>query len=248
MFLLNNLFKKKVPQFSPVVCDMHNHILYGIDDGSKSLEYSIEMIHQMMKLGFKKLIFTPHVISDYYPNNRQTISQPFNALNDYIGLNNLELKVEFAAEHLIDDAFIQDLKSNPENILSFGNKNVLIETPFINQPNQLEQIIFDLFNKGFTPILAHPERYVYLQSDYELMERIFQTGVKFQINLLSLISHYSPQSTKLAKYLIDNKLYHYVSSDAHKLSHIEQLKEVYSSKLFGKIEVERLLNNQLVSE
>jgi tyrosine-protein phosphatase YwqE len=170
------------------------------------------------------------------------------ALQQYIQENNLDIKIEYGAEHLIDDVFIQDLRCNPDNILSFGNKNVLIETPFINQPIQLEQVIFDLINNGFTPILAHPERYVYLQSDYELVNKIFQTGVKFQINLLSLISHYSPQSTKLAKYLIENKLYHYVSSDAHKLSHIEQLKEVYSSKLFGKIEVERLLNDQLVGE
>lgn len=248
MFLLNNLFKKKASPNTPVLCDMHNHVLFGIDDGSKTLDYSIEMIHQMMNLGFKKLIFTPHVISDYYPNNKKTISTPFLALQQYVQENHLDIKIEYGAEHLIDDVFIQDLKSNPENILSFGNKNVLIETPFINQPIQLEQVIFDLINKGFTPILAHPERYVYLQSDYELVNKIFQTGVKFQINLLSLISHYSPQSTKLAKYLIENKLYHYVSSDAHKLSHIEQLKEVYSSKLFGKIEVERLLNNQLVGE
>jgi len=248
MLLLKSLFKKKVTPRTPVDCDMHNHILFGIDDGSKILEYSIEMIHQMMNLGFKKLIFTPHVISDYYPNTKETISVPFLALKDYVLANNLKIQLEYAAEHLIDDVFIQDLKSNPDNILSFGNKNVLIETPFINQPIQLEQVIFELINKGFTPILAHPERYVYLQSDYELAEKIFETGVKFQINLLSLISHYSPQSTKLAKYLIENKRYHYISSDAHKLSHIEQLKEVYSSKLFGKIEVDLLLNNQLVGE
>jgi protein-tyrosine phosphatase len=248
MFLISNLFKKKTTPNTPVLCDMHNHVLFGIDDGSKSLDYSIEMIHQMMNLGFKKLIFTPHVISDYYPNNKETISTPFLALQQFVKDNHIDIKIEYGAEHLIDDVFIQNVKNNPENILTFGNKNVLIETPFINQPIQLEQVIFDLINKGFTPILAHPERYVYLQSDYELVNKIFQTGVKFQINLLSLISHYSPQSTKLAKYIVENKLYHYVSSDAHKLSHIELLKKVYSSKLFGKIEVDRLLNNQLVGE
>lgn len=248
MSFFKDIFKKKSPIVSPLLCDMHNHILFGIDDGSKTIENSIEMIVKMMELGYKKLIFTPHIISDYYPNTIETISEPFFEIKNYLKANNIDIEIEFAAEHLIDDNFVFNLSNSTKKILCFDDKKVLIETPFINQPNNLQQVIFDLINKGYEPILAHPERYVYLQCDYQLVETIFNTGVKFQINLLSLVSYYSPQATKLAKYLIDNNYYHYLGTDAHKIKHIEMLKDVYSTKIFSKIDFTRVENNQLIGK
>ena len=92
------------------------------------------------------------------------------------------------------------------------------------------------------PVLAHPERYIYLQDDYEEAERILDIGVKFQINLMSLASYYSPMAKKFSQWLIKNGHYHFLGTDAHSINHLKVVKEVLGSKLFSQIDFNKVEN------
>ncbi|MDP2174782.1 MAG: CpsB/CapC family capsule biosynthesis tyrosine phosphatase [Bacteroidota bacterium] len=221
---------------------MHNHLLPMIDDGSNSLEHSLLMLKAYSKLGYKKLIVTPHVIDGYYSNTPDIISRKFDELikESKVEVFSVEL-AGFAAEYMVDDSFYSRFLSN-EEFLTFKGKHLLLETPFLNQPMFFSQLIFELQNQNYIPVFAHPERYVYLHGNYQEAEKLFDSGIKFQINLLSLIGYYSPEVFKFCKWLIDKGYYHFLGTDAHKLSQLELLTKVASSKLFSKIDFTKVEN------
>jgi protein-tyrosine phosphatase len=236
-----SFFKRKVQDLG-LSWDMHNHVLPMIDDGSKSIEHSLLMMEAFYKLGYHKIIVTPHIIDGYYSNTPETISAKFNELNDNISSQEYSVVLdEYAAEYMVDDSFYNQFLSN-QKFLTFNGKHLLLETPFLNQPLFFGQMIFELQNKGYIPVFAHPERYIYLHENYEEAERLFDSGIKFQINLLSLIGFYSPNVLKFCKWLIEKGYYHLLGTDAHKLVQLELLNKVASSKLFNKIDFTKVEN------
>ena len=243
MGFLDQLFSKKIKVVNPLNWDMHNHILFGIDDGSKTLENSLIMARKFVDLGYTKLIATPHVMANYYDNTPEIIKEKKDLLNSALKTNGIPLQIEFAAEYYIDEYFLERVK-NKEALMKFNNEYMLVETSFLNKPIFFTELIFDLRTQGYTPIFAHPERYVYLQNNYEEVEKILETGVKFQINLLSLVGYYSPTAKKLAQWLIQNGHYSFLGTDAHSINHLELVNEVFQSKLFSKIDFTKVINCQ----
>lgn len=241
MGLLERLFGSAKLAEMPLKWDMHNHILFGIDDGSKSIEYSVEMAKNFIDMGFSKIIATPHVMSDYYPNNRQIIEDRKNQLEAALKAQNLSLEIGFAAEYYMDEVFYELIKSKGD-VLTFHDKHVLVETSFMNKPVFFDQLLFEIRTAGYLPVLAHPERYIYLQDNYEEAERILESGVKFQINLMSLASYYSPMAKKFAQWLIKNGYYHFLGTDAHSNNHLKVVKDVFGSKIFAQIDFSRVEN------
>ena len=112
---------------------MHSHLLLCIDDGVQSLEESIHIIQNLFDLGFEKIITTPHIISDFYPNTPEIISNKLSVLKSKLNEMGINIKVEAAAEYLIDEHFISLLESETD-LLTFGDSFVLVETPFLNKP------------------------------------------------------------------------------------------------------------------
>jgi len=244
MSFLKNIFSKKVITPSPLKWDMHNHLLFGIDDGSATLEYSVEMAKIYVSLGYSKITSTPHILSDFYPNTGPIIQEKRDALQNELNHQNIPLTLDFAAEYYIDDSFVKKIKEK-EQLLTFEGNHVLIESGFMNMPRNLHEVIFDLQTSGYVPVLAHPERYTYFQTDFSEAERIFNTGVKFQINLLAFVGYYSPMAKKLADWLVSKNYYHFLGTDAHSTKHLNLVPTVWKTKSFSKIDWTRVENANL---
>ncbi len=243
MGLISQFFSKNTKVENPLQWDMHNHILFGIDDGSKTLENSLLMARRFVDLGYSKVIATPHIMSNYYPNNRETISEKRDLLNQALIENQIPLELEFAAEYYIDEYFLEKLM-NREPLLTFNGNHVLVETSFLNRPVFFSKIMFELRTLGYIPVFAHPERYIYFHENYSQIDEVLELGVKLQINLLSLVGFYSPMVKKMAHWMVQNDKYNFLGTDAHNLDQMKVLTEVYQSKIFSKIDFTRVENSR----
>lgn len=227
MGLFSKLFKKKEKLIEPadlsvLQTDFHSHIIPGIDDGAQTIEDSIDLIKGLMELGFKKIITTPHCMVDYYRNTPEIINEGLAKVQAEIKKQNLNVILEAAAEYYVDDDF--ERKINAGEILTFGNNYVLFELPFLSEPPNLAQVVFSLQSMGYRPILAHPERYGFYYNDFEKYQDFVDRGVYLQVNLMSLMGHYSPETKKVAEKLIERGLVSFIGSDLHNVRQLELLK------------------------
>ena len=225
--------------------DIHSHLLPGIDDGAKSLEESLELLGHIRKMGYRKVITTPHIMSDYYPNTPPVIRQKLKELQSAAAQQQLDIEIGAAAEYYLDEQFYAQL-DQPEQFLTFGKNYILFETGFINQPVILFDTIFKIQAQGLKPVFAHPERYAYIQGNYQLAKDIVERGALLQLNLNSLTGYYSPMAKKTAEKLVDDGLISFVGSDLHNLRHMESLSDAINKKYFDKLLALDLLNNSLL--
>lgn len=244
-----NIFRKKkellFQNFEIIGVDMHSHLIPGIDDGSKSIDDSLEMIRAFIDLGFRKLYITPHVMSDYYKNDPKIIYEGYNKLKEAIIENNLQIEIFPSAEYYVDFEFEEKLKSNAE-LLPISEKYILIEFSFYNTPENYLDVIFQLQTKGYKVIFAHPERFVIFQNDYEKYVELKNRDVFFQINSISLLGDYGLMAKKTAERLIHDGFVDFVGSDAHNINQLERLRALRNNKLFySLITSKALLNNSL---
>jgi len=239
-------FKKKqldILESDFIFTDMHSHVLHNLDDGAENLEESVQILTKFVELGYKKAILTPHIMGDAYQNTPVGIREKLSLLKNVA--HGLGIQIECAAEYYIDESFYKKLELN-EEILSFGsNKYVLIETSYINESSYLTHVCFELQSKGFSPVLAHPERYTYMYDDFKKYKDMFERGLLFQINLNSLVGYYSDTSKKIAEKLIDNKMVHFVGTDCHSIKQAEATMRSKQTKHYLKLKDLPLLNHIL---
>lgn len=224
--------------------DLHSHFLPGIDDGVASFEEAIKTLTFFINRGYKKVITSPHIMSDYYKNTPEIIYNKLEELKLKVKENNLNIQVEAAAEYYLDEGFVEKLKKG-EKLLTFGSNYLLFETSYLNKPNQLNSVIFDILSAGYKPILVHPERYQYIQK-FEEFEEIKARGVYFQVNIASFTGYYSGTSKKFAELLVDNNMVNFLGSDCHGERHLGVLREAYNTKYYKKALELPLLNNSLL--
>ena len=240
-----SFFKKRYSfKEIPLLVDIHSHLLPQIDDGSSSMEETLELLACFQNLGFKKVITTPH-IQDLYPNTKKSIVSKLKEVKEILETTDLEIRIEAAAEYYFDES-LPGLISDKENLLTFGDDYVLFETPFLNEPFNLKELIFEMFSSGLKPVLAHPERYSYLQSNFKLAQDLWERGLLFQLNVASLSGLYSPLVSRFAKKLIGNKMVSFLGSDCHNLIHFEHYKKSLDKKFFHKALDLPLLNQSLL--
>lgn len=232
------------PKTNFLQVDLHSHLIPGLDDGVANWDEALSILKEMRGLGFDKVITTPHVIHDYYPNEPVQITEGVSKLNRLTKEAGLDIKVESGAEYFVDEHFAQKVKQG-DHLITFGDDYILIETPFMNKPVFLEEVIFDLQANGLKPILAHPERYVYLQKSPEYLEALAGIGTLFQINISSLIGYYSIEAKQFGKMMVQDKMVNFLGSDIHNHKHLSQVKKTITSKLFQKCRQLDLLNNSL---
>jgi tyrosine-protein phosphatase YwqE len=223
--------------------DMHSHLLPGIDDGAQDLEESLDLIRQLAGLGYQKLITTPHIMGDFYQNTPAIIEECLATVRQAVEEEGIPVTIEAGAEYYLDEWFPEKLARH--EIQSFGDHFLLFETAFMTQPHQLFTSIFDMKVKGYQPVLAHPERYLYLQTDYEQVRKIYEQGVFFQLNLNSLTGYYGSSAEDLAAYLIKEGMVDFAGTDTHGQRHINGLYKVLKSKDFGRLGNLDLKNNCL---
>lgn len=240
-----NWFTSKRKATNPVLVDIHSHLLPGLDDGVNSLEEAEHIVQHFRSLGYVRLITTPHVISDSYRNTTEGILAGLSELKKHLSDKGIYMQVEAAAEYYLDEELVHRVE-NDIPLLTFGGKYLLFETNFMTEPLNLREFIFMLTTKGYKPVLAHPERYVFLQQNPEKAEDLINRGVFFQVNINSLSGYYSKPAQVLARKLIEKGWVHFAGSDCHNYSHIELLKQTLQSRLYQKILTLPLLNNALV--
>lgn len=223
---------------------MHSHLLPGLDDGVKTFEESAAVISAFQQMGYKKLITTPHVMRDIYRNTTPVITAKLEALREHLKNAGIDINVDAAAEYYLDEGVLHDVETNVP-LLTFGAKHLLFETNFINEPFILKQFIFMAISHGYRPVLAHPERYMYLQENYDKAEDLLHRGVLFQVNLASLTGVYSRSAQRLAAHLIEKGFVHYLGSDCHHMDHALMIRDIWRNKYFEKALNLPLLNNSL---
>lgn len=220
-----SFFKKKddslALNYQSIGVDMHSHVLPGIDDGAQDVQQSIDLITKMMELGIQKIIATPHVMADYYRNTPETIGNALTILKTELKKQHIEIEVEAAAEHYFDETF--EARVNEHKLLTMGDNYALFELSFVSLPMNVIGVIQRMKELGYKPILAHPERYSYL--DIEQLRNVRDWGCDLQINTISLTGYYGKDAKKMAEAMVDSDIVDFMSSDMHHLRHATALKK-----------------------
>lgn len=228
---------KKAPHpgndYFPFATDIHSHILPGIDDGSPDIETSITLIKGLMELGVKRSVATPHIISDMYRNNAETINASLASLKEELVKQKIKFEVTAAAEYMMD-AYFFELLQTKQKLLTIKDNLVLTEFSYAMMPDNSEEMAFAIITEGYSPILAHPERYHYYSNNYKAYHHLKDLGFALQVNLLSLTGYYGKDAAKAAAYLLKNDLVTYLGTDMHHERHLAGLKDAVRKELFRK--------------
>jgi len=240
--IFNSIFKNKNYNY---MVDLHSHLLPGIDDGAKNMKESIELIVLLKDLGFKKLITTPHIMKHRFANSSEIILRVLGEVKDELQKQNIEIELEAAAEYYLDEHFMELLEN--KDILTFGENYVLFEMSYVNKPVNLESSIFEMGTSRYKPVLAHPERYMFMHKDIDSYKNLKDRGVLFQVNLNSFSGYYSKEAQAMAFKLAKEGLIDFIGSDTHKIKHLEHFKRNISSSVMNKIfSKNTILNEKLL--
>jgi protein-tyrosine phosphatase len=222
--------KHKKPLFEGL-CDIHNHLLPAIDDGSKSVGMSLKMLEKFDALGFTSVIPTPHVYQELYPNTPTTIKNAFDELTAKTSKIESPKVNAYGAEYMIDEVFMKNLQTCMPSLL-LKDEYILVEITFFSETTMLVEAGFTLLQNNITPILAHPERYHSINTIKEYKE-LKNKGFLMQLNALALMGHYGPEVKQKAEKLIQEGLYDFVATDAHYPQHLKTLQNLSLSKKQG---------------
>lgn len=248
MNLLKSIFqgKKKAPlDLSTLKVDMHSHLIPSVDDGSQSMDHTIGMLIRFAELGYKKVITTPHIMYDYYRNTPEIILGGLEKVRAEIERLNIPIEIDAAAEYFFDEHFVYLIEN--EKLLTFGQNELLFEFSFAAKPNGIDGLVFKLKSKGYQPVLAHYERYLFfLEEGIEPAKKLREKGVFIQMNLNSLTGHYGPAIKKQAELLVDNNLIDYIATDCHRIEHLQILEKNLDKKYFRKLQEMEFRNKNLL--
>lgn len=245
MGLFGSLFKKKLDPFqlSDLKVDIHSHLIPGIDDGARTMDESIAMLAKFESLGYKKVITTPHIMSEVYPNNSERIREGLDKVRENASQVGLSIEIDAAAEYYFDETL--EFRVKEKNFMTFGDGFVLIEFAFHHAPMFEDKLFFDMQMAGYKPVLAHFERYLYYLGSTERALELREKGVKIQMNLNSLTGHYGNEVRKQAERLIDAELIDFVGTDCHRMHHLMLLESNLSNPYFHKLKDLELKNRML---
>lgn len=209
--------------------DLHSHLCYGIDDGTRSLEESVSILKQMQKAGFTDVFLTPHYIegSKYTANNKEK-QKKLKELQLACQKENININLYLGNEVYLTSNIVELIKKG--QIMTLNNtKYILIELSLYRENANLKDIIRSIILDGYIPIIAHPERYQYLDSKMTLIYELKQMGVLFQGNYLSLFDKYGRKAKKNLQKMLKNGIISFIGSDIHHES------KLYEDKVYKKI-------------
>lgn len=214
--------------------DIHSHILPGVDDGSPDFPTSLSLLRYMEELGFREVWLTPHIMEECSHSAdrlRQRLAELQEAYNGNITLH-------LGAEYMMDAAFTDKLK---DSLLPIGCFHLLVETSYMFPPSGLQDLLLSVWKRGYQPLIAHPERYMYLEEEdyYELKEK----GYLFQLNLMSLSGYYGSRPKSVSEKLLQRGMYDHVGTDLHHLSRYQPMLNRLKLSRPQLDALERLLHN-----
>ncbi|ESU22169.1 capsular polysaccharide biosynthesis protein [Flavobacterium enshiense DK69] len=222
--------------------DIHSHILFGIDDGAKTIKDSNFLMQSLLDLGFEKCITTPHTNEHIWDNTRESILKKHQEVKSLSPELSGKLSLEVASEYMINENFTQLFET--KQLLTLKDNYALVELSYMTPPIQLYNTLFQLQLNGYTPILAHPERYSYYHSNFSEYEKLKKAGCYFQLNLLSTVGYYGPEVAETAKKLLKKGLIDFTGSDVHHKNHIEAFSKKVKLKDTAPL-IEAMKNNSI---
>ena len=196
--------------------DIHCHILPQIDDGAQSKTMSFEMCKMAAASGVTDIIATPHMLDLYAGDEfRQKVSERLFFVNRLLEEQGIALKVHRGAEVYASGDIIYSPDLRPYALA--GSRYLLFEFDFGNATLDFaKEVVSVILSQDLTPVLAHPERYHFTQSNYENINRLADCGVLFQCNLGSLTGELGRRSMKLALEMLDAGAVSFLATDAHR--------------------------------
>lgn len=197
--------------------DIHSHILPGVDDGSPTVQSSLGLLRFFEELGVVQAWLTPHIMADRTQNTPEKLMECFEHFKrQYAG----PIVLHQAGEYMMDAAFPDKLNTG---VLPLGKKHLLVETSYMLPPVGLHDILEQVRHAGYFPLIAHPERYTYMEKkDYIALH---EEGYEFQLNLMSLSGYYNPGAKAVSEWLLKKGMYTYVGSDLHHLERYQLMLE-----------------------
>jgi len=237
--IFNKLKKQKNIEL-PFTTDIHSHLLPGIDDGVNTIEESIDIIKGLKELGIKKIITTPHIMSHRFPNNKSTIQDAYDVVKKELEKQNISIDIQYASEYYYDDHFLDLIEK--KDLLTIGDNYVLFEFSYHIKPTLLEQSVYKLIKYGYKPILAHPERYRYYNSE-EHYSRLKDMGLYFQINSISMEGFYGKDVKKNVKKIISLGYVDFIGSDIHNKNYLTSYKKSLNNKIYNIIIDNNIIKN-----
>lgn len=210
--------------------DCHCHLLPGVDDGVKEFDETVQILKELELCGLKEVWFTPHIMEDI-PNKPEELREKFKNTGTGLEKNDdLKIEIHLAAEHMMDGLFVKRLEENEVMPIGRDCDKLLVETSYYTPPMNMADIIERIKTKCYDPILAHPERYQYMDKrDYKMWK---QRGVLLQLNLPSLVGAYGPEVQWKAEWLLKEGMYDYCGTDTHSINQLDMfLNSVMSKKI-----------------
>ncbi|MHC5202678.1 tyrosine-protein phosphatase [Myroides sp. LJL119] len=225
--------------------DIHSHLIFGIDDGAKSIDDSKFIINSMKDLGFSQAIATPHTTPLVWENTKQGILQQYDELTSLLKVETDSIKLRVASEYLMDESFLRRLEQ--EELLTLDKNYVLVEMSYMNPPIGLMDILYQLKAKGYQIVLAHPERYNFYHNNTQMYQKLKNAGCLFQMNLLSTTGYYGNHVLEAANFLLKENMIDFTGSDIHHKRHIAGFDAKVAVKNIKNFE-QALVNNSLFKQ
>lgn len=208
--------------------DIHNHLLYGLDDGPLDEESMLELAREAEKIGITDIVATPHYIKHRFRNNADIVKARTEEVQSILNEHHIDIKVYPSQEIHMFGEELEGLKFGELLPITEGSRYVLIEFPFFSIPEFAEQTFEELLNAGYRPILAHPERIIPLQDDPQILFDLISRGALCQVTAGSLVNKYGEDAKRVADYLLEQDAIHILGSDAHNTTNRNfHIKEAY---------------------
>lgn len=229
---------------------MHSHILPNIDDGARSVEETFHLIQEAKEVGFEAIIATSHYMEGYYETDIPEREIWVKAIYDKLQEKNIDINLYLGNEIYLSENMITLLEEGKASTIN-DTSYVLFEMPLNVEPLNLYDVIYEMQQYKLVPILAHPERYTFVQEEPELIYDLIQKGVLMQANYASVIGYYGQKAQMIVKKLLENNMIHFLGSDVHRqntiYSRIPQILEELKN-IIGKSKLEELttINPKLV--
>ena len=219
--------------------DIHSHILPNIDDGSRSIDETFNMIKEAQNVGFEAIVSTSHYMENYYETDTPEREVWVNAIYENLKAKNIDIKLYLGNEIYLSENLIELLEQNKASTIN-DTSYVLFELPLNVEPMNLYDIVYEMLQNKLVPILAHPERYTFVQQDPELVYDLVQKGVLMQANYGSIIKQYGSKAQMTVKKLLENNLIHVLGTDSHRQNTIYPKIPEILLEIIGLIGQERL--------
>jgi tyrosine-protein phosphatase YwqE len=228
--------------------DVHSHLLPHFDDGVDNFNQAIQLVIEFQKMGFEKLILTPHIMKGYYERSTEELLAQTGELRFLLRKSGIPMLLDLAAEYYLDDYFFELLDAKqPLLTLDRAGKYILVESSFVCKKEFLISSVEKITEAGYTPVLSHPESYSFLKDDLELLKQLRLMGVLFQLNVNSLVGFYSKQARQTAEMLINQRLVSFLGTDCRSFSQLTYLRKAMNTAAYDTACRQKLLNNTLLT-